>query len=111
MNAQNKDEVALLAFPVPRTVPAARQADVDSTRESYLNLPAPKPMLVAHEPTAVEMAHRHAMVSGRAQAVMVHVVVGLANALCVIINAARGNVPMLMTAGRPPITEAGTLGC
>ena len=28
------------------------------------------------------MAHGHAMVSGRAQAVMVHVVVGLANALC-----------------------------
>lgn len=80
-------------------------------RRDEKHLPAPKPMLIAHETTAVAMAHGHAMVSGRAQAVMVHVVVGLANALCGIINAARGNVPMLMTSGRTPITEAGVLGC
>lgn len=80
-------------------------------RREELRLPAPKPMLVGHETTAVAMAHGHAMVSRRAQAVMVHVVVGLANALCGIINAARGNVPMLMTSGRTPITESGTLGC
>ena len=80
-------------------------------RREELNLPAPKPMLVVHETTAVAMAHGHAMVSGRAQAVMVHVVVGLANALCGIINAARGNVPMLMTSGRTPISESGALGC
>lgn len=80
-------------------------------RRSELGLPAPRPMLVTHETVAVAMAHGHAMVSGRAQAVMVHVIVGLANALCGIMNAARGNVPMLMTAGRTPITESGLLGC
>jgi acetolactate synthase-1/2/3 large subunit len=80
-------------------------------RRKKLSLPAPKPMLVAHETVAVAMAHGYAMVTGRAQAVMVHVIVGLANALCGIINAARGNVPMLMTAGRTPITESGLLGC
>lgn len=80
-------------------------------RREKLSLPAPKPMLLAHETVAVAMAHGYAMVTGRAQAVMVHVIVGLANALCGIINAARGNVPMLMTAGRTPITESGMLGC
>jgi acetolactate synthase-1/2/3 large subunit len=80
-------------------------------RRHELGLPAPKPVLVAHETVAVAMAHGHAMVSGRAQAVMVHVIVGLANALCGIMNAARGNAPMLMTSGRTPITESGMLGC
>ncbi len=80
-------------------------------RRENLNLPAPKPMLVAHETVAVAMAHGYGMVTGRAQAVMVHVIVGLANALCGVINAARGNVLMLMTAGRTPITESYFLGC
>src|SRR5262249_57112012 len=47
------------------------------------------------------------MVTGRPQAVMVHVIVGAANALAGIINASRVGVPMLFTAGRNPITEAG----
>jgi acetolactate synthase-1/2/3 large subunit len=56
------------------------------------------------------MAHGHAMVSGRPQAVMVHVIVGTANALGGIMNAARSCVPILVTAGRTPITEAGAVG-
>src|SRR5574341_735165 len=71
---------------------------------------APRPLTVPHEVPAVAMAHGYAMVTGRAQAVMVHVIVGAANALGGVINAARANVPMLMTAGRNPITEAGALG-
>ena len=51
------------------------------------------------------MAHGYAMITGRPQAVMVHVIVGGANALGGIINAARANVPILMTAGRTPLTE------
>ena len=70
----------------------------------------PRPITVPHEVVAVAMAHGYAMVTGRAQAVMVHVIVGTANALGGIINAARSNVPMLFTAGRNPITEAGALG-
>src|SRR2546429_1660552 len=67
----------------------------------------PRPITVPHEVPAVAMAHGYAMVTGRPQAVMVHVIVGTANALGGVINAARGGVPMLFTAGRQPITQAG----
>jgi acetolactate synthase I/II/III large subunit len=67
---------------------------------------APRPITVPHEVPAVAMAHGYAMVSGRAQAVMVHVIVGAGNAVGGIINASRSNVPMLFSAGRNPITEA-----
>src|SRR5438309_6719710 len=70
----------------------------------------PRPITVPHEVPAVAMAHGYAMVTGRPQAVMVHVIVGTANALGGVINAARGGVPMLFTAGRNPITEAGLRG-
>src|SRR5207253_116307 len=70
----------------------------------------PRPITVPHEAPAVGMAHGYAMITGRPQAVMVHVIVGTANALGGVINAARGNVPMLFTAGRNPITEAGLPG-
>src|SRR5262249_28259904 len=70
----------------------------------------PRPITVPHEAVAVAMAHGYAMVTGRPQAVMVHTIVGTANAVGGIMNAARSNVPMLFTAGRNPITEAGALG-
>ncbi|MGH7067398.1 MAG: thiamine pyrophosphate-binding protein, partial [Acetobacteraceae bacterium] len=73
-------------------------------------LPTPAPVLAAHENLAVSMAHGYAMVSGRVPAVMVHVSVGTANAMCGLFNAARENVPMLLTAGRTPLTEAGLPG-
>src|SRR5262249_14719738 len=43
-------------------------------------------------------------------AVMVHVIVGAANALGGVINAARANAPILFSAGRNPITESGFRG-
>src|SRR2546426_5757161 len=70
----------------------------------------PRPITVPYEAPAVGMAHGYAMITGRPQAVMVHVIVGTANGLGGVINAARGNVPMLFTAGRNPITEAGVCG-
>jgi acetolactate synthase-1/2/3 large subunit len=70
----------------------------------------PRPMTVPHEIPAVAMAHGYAMVTGRPQVVMVHVTVGTANALSGIINAARARAPMLMSAGRTPITEGGVPG-
>ena len=70
----------------------------------------PKTLLVPHENVAVGMAHGVAMVTGRAQALMVHVNVGTANALCGLINAARENVPMLLAAGRTPLFESGAPG-
>jgi acetolactate synthase I/II/III large subunit len=67
--------------------------------------PCPTPVTVPHEIPAVAMAHGYTMVSGRPQAVMVHTVAGTANAVSNLINAARAQVPMLLTAGRTPLTE------
>ncbi|MBM3487250.1 MAG: thiamine pyrophosphate-requiring protein [Alphaproteobacteria bacterium] len=70
----------------------------------------PKPVTVPHENVAVHLALGHAAVSGRPQAVMVHVSVGTANAVCGLINAWRANIPIFFTAGRTPLTEAGLTG-
>ena len=72
--------------------------------------PVPRPMTVPHETPAVGMAHGYAMVTGRPQVVMVHVIVGAGNAVSGIINAARSNVPILFSAGRNPLTETGLHG-
>jgi acetolactate synthase-1/2/3 large subunit len=69
----------------------------------------PEPVVVPHENLGVAMAHGVAMITGRPQAMMVHVGVGTANALNGLINAARQNVPILFTAGRTPFTESGAL--
>ncbi|HEX6267503.1 MAG TPA: thiamine pyrophosphate-requiring protein [Burkholderiales bacterium] len=69
----------------------------------------PEIVIVPHENMGVAMAHGYAMVTGRPQAMMVHVGVGTANAMNGIINASRQNVPILLTAGRTPITESGAL--
>jgi acetolactate synthase-1/2/3 large subunit len=72
--------------------------------------PSPQPIIATHENLAMSMAHGWAIASGRVPAVMVHVSVGTANALCGIYNAARQFVPMLVTAGRSPLTEGGLPG-
>ncbi len=64
-----------------------------------------EPLLVPHEAVAVAMAHGYTMITGEPQAVMVHVSVGTANALCGIMNASRLEIPMVVMAGRTPITE------
>ena len=71
---------------------------------------APRPMVVPHEFVAVSMAHGYYAASGKPAAVMVHVNVGTGNASTSIITAARANVPILMSAGRTPITEEGQTG-
>jgi acetolactate synthase I/II/III large subunit len=73
-------------------------------------LPVPRPMTIPHEVPAVGMAHGYALVTGRPQVVMVHVIVGAGNAVGGIINAARSNVPILFSAGRNPLTESGLHG-
>ncbi|HZT87653.1 MAG TPA: thiamine pyrophosphate-requiring protein [Stellaceae bacterium] len=70
----------------------------------------PKPLIATHENVAISMAHGYAIASGKVPAVMVHVSVGTANAICGVFNAARENVPVLFTAGRSPLTEEGMLG-
>ena len=70
----------------------------------------PRPITVPHEFVAVSMAHGYYMVTGEPQVVMVHVIVGTANASGAIINAARAHVPIIFSAGRTPLTEAGFTG-
>mgnify|MGYP001187689243 CR=1 FL=1 len=71
---------------------------------------APRPVLVTHENVAVSMAHGAALVSGKPQAVMVHTNVGTANTLNALTNAARERIPLLLMAGRSPITQQGMAG-
>jgi acetolactate synthase-1/2/3 large subunit len=70
----------------------------------------PEALAISHETAAVAMAHGYYLVTGRPQAVMVHVNVGLANAAMGLINAATDNIPMVMCSGRTPVTERGRLG-
>lgn len=70
----------------------------------------PVPVTVPHETAGVAMAHGYWLVTGRAQAVMVHVNVGLANAVMGVINAASDDVPVFVLSGRTPLTETGRKG-
>ena len=79
-------------------------------RGAAAGLAMPEPLAAPHETVAVGMAHGYFLATGRPQAVMVHVNVGMANALMGLLNAAREDVPILFTSGRTPITEAGRLG-
>lgn len=87
----------------PPVIEAYAAAGDDNTR-------MPKPLVITHETVAVAMAHGCYLVSGRPQAVMLHVNVGLANAVMATINAASDNVPLLLCTGRTPLTESGRFG-
>jgi acetolactate synthase-1/2/3 large subunit len=70
----------------------------------------PQAVVVPHETAAVAMAHGHYLITRRPQAVMVHVNVGLANAVMGLLNAAADDVPIFMFSGRTPVTELGRPG-
>jgi acetolactate synthase-1/2/3 large subunit len=80
------------------------------SRAKKTNAKVPKPVLVPHENLAVSMAHGAYLMNGRPQAVMVHVNVGTANSINNLINASRDRVPLILAAGRTPITEKGAFG-
>jgi acetolactate synthase-1/2/3 large subunit len=67
----------------------------------------PRVVTVPHENVAMAMAHGYYRVAGKPAAVMVHVTVGTANAINGLMNATRDNVPILIAAGRTPLTETG----
>ncbi len=69
----------------------------------------PRFMVVPHENVAMAMAHGYYRIAGKPAAVMVHVTVGTANTLNGVINASRDNIPVLLAAGRTPITETGSI--
>ncbi|MBT3550950.1 MAG: thiamine pyrophosphate-requiring protein [Rhodospirillaceae bacterium] len=70
----------------------------------------PNFVTVPHENVAMAMASGYYNVTGTPAAVMVHVTVGTANALCGIMNSYRGRIPILLAAGRTPLTETGHAG-
>ena len=72
--------------------------------------PIPRFIAVPHENVAMAMAHGYYRACGKPAAVMVHVTVGTANTICGVMNAARDNVPILLVAGRTPLTETGHIG-
>ncbi len=80
------------------------------SRAKKTNAKVPKPVLVPHENLAVAMAHGAYLMNGRPQAVMVHVNVGTGNTLNNLTNLSRDRVPLLLAAGRTPVTEKGSFG-
>ncbi len=80
------------------------------SRAKKTNAKVPMPVLVPHENLAVAMAHGAYLMTGRPQAVMVHVNVGTANAINNLTNLSRDRVPLILAAGRTPITEKGSFG-
>jgi acetolactate synthase-1/2/3 large subunit len=77
------------------------------TRGTATQRKYPRVVTVPHENVAMAMAHGYYRVSGKPAAVMVHVTVGTANSINGLLNATRDNVPVLLAAGRTPLTETG----
>ena len=67
----------------------------------------PRFVIVPHENLAMSMAYGYYRATGKIAAVMCHVSVGTANTVCGLMNAARDNIPILLAAGRTPLTETG----
>src|SRR3981081_4416994 len=70
----------------------------------------PKFITVPHENVAMAMAHGYYRACGKPAAVMVHVTVGTGNTINGLMNATRDNIPLLLAAGRTPLTETGHIG-
>ncbi len=79
-------------------------------RVSETGLELPRAYTVPHENLAVSMAHGDALRTQRPQVAMVHVSVGTANMVCGALNAIRDGVPVVLSAGRTPVTEEGQEG-
>ena len=69
----------------------------------------PQVILCPHENVAIHMAGGYAALTGRGQAVLVHVDAGTANAAMGMHNLFRARVPVLLLAGRAPYTLRGEL--
>ncbi|TSI09300.1 thiamine pyrophosphate-requiring protein [Lysinibacillus sp. BW-2-10] len=73
------------------------------------NKEIPDIIICPHEFVAISAAHGYAQVSGKPQAVFVHVECGTQNLGGGVHNAAVGKVPMLIFAGTSPFTQEGEL--
>ena len=77
---------------------------------SAKNIELPTPIVIPHEHAALGMAHGYYLISGKAQAVMLHTNVGLSNGATGAINAACEQIPMLLMSGRTPVMEGDRFG-
>ncbi|CAA9272982.1 MAG: acetolactate synthase large subunit [uncultured Acetobacteraceae bacterium] len=71
--------------------------------------PRPNTVLCPHENVAVHMAGGYAAMTGRGQAVLVHVDAGTANAAMALHNLFRARLPVFLMAGRAPYSSRGEL--
>jgi acetolactate synthase I/II/III large subunit len=71
--------------------------------------PAPKVITCPNEMVALSAAHGFAQITGRAQAVLVHVECGTQSLGGAVHNASRGRVPVLIFAGASPFTQEGEM--
>ncbi|MEC9342050.1 MAG: thiamine pyrophosphate-requiring protein [Pseudomonadota bacterium] len=69
----------------------------------------PEVILCPHENTALHMAAGYYRMTGKAQAVLVHVDAGTANAAMGMHNAFRSRIPIVLFAGTAPVTVRGEL--
>jgi len=70
----------------------------------------PQALVIPHESAALGMAHGYYVATGKAQAVILHTNVGLANGAMGMINAATDHVPMVLMSGRTPTVEKDRFG-
>jgi acetolactate synthase-1/2/3 large subunit len=85
-------------------------AIIESWAQARLeNREFPQVIICPHEMVALSAAHGYAQVSGKPQAVFVHVECGTQNLGGSIHNAAKGRVPVLIFAGASPHTQEGEL--
>lgn len=66
--------------------------------------------VIPHENLAMAMAQGYYRVKGKPAVVLVHVTIGTANTLCSLMNARRANVPVLLIAGKNPLSQEGHVG-
>lgn len=71
--------------------------------------PAPQVITCPNEMAALSAAHGASLLSGRAEAVLVHVECGTQALAGAVHNAARGHAPVLILAGLTPFTQEGEL--
>lgn len=71
---------------------------------------APDFRVVPHENVAMAMAHGYYCLTGKPAAVLLHVTVGTANAICSLMNIRRSYVPVIFLAGRTPHSQEGHAG-
>ena len=88
----------------PGVIEAFAQARADGHADAL-----PRLIVCPHEVVAISAAHAYAMITGEAQAVLVHVDSGTANVAGSVGNALRGRVPVLIFAGSSPATQEGEL--